>query len=70
MLAMDVNDNAGFLDKHDALRFIASKLAPTVTQERAHGALSSYTSVIVRPWQYPALPNPSTRSALRSPRTR
>ncbi|MNT43813.1 hypothetical protein D3C86_1491350 [compost metagenome] len=29
MLAMDVNDYACFLDKHGALKFIASKLAPT-----------------------------------------
>jgi hypothetical protein len=29
MLAMDVNDNAGCLNEHGALKSIASKLAPT-----------------------------------------
>ena len=29
MLAKNVNDNAGFLDNRSALRFFASKLAPT-----------------------------------------
>jgi hypothetical protein len=30
MLAMDVNDGAGLLIKRDALKYIASMLAPTV----------------------------------------
>jgi hypothetical protein len=29
LLAMDVNDNGGFLNERDALESIASKLAPT-----------------------------------------
>jgi len=32
MLAMDVNDDACFLDKRGALKSIASKLAPTDRQ--------------------------------------
>jgi predicted tellurium resistance membrane protein TerC len=34
LLAMDVNDNARYLDKRVALRFFASKLAPTVNLQR------------------------------------
>jgi len=33
LLAMLVNDDAGELDKHGALEFIASGLAPTVSRD-------------------------------------
>ena len=35
LLAKDVNDNAGFLDKRVVLGFFASKLAPTVAGAEA-----------------------------------
>ncbi|NCE92066.1 hypothetical protein DK871_18585 [Pseudomonas sp. L13] len=36
MLAKNVNDNAGFLNKRGACEFFASKLAPTTGHARAH----------------------------------
>ncbi len=36
MLAKIVNDNAGCLVHSGALRFFASKLAPTVLRDRSH----------------------------------
>ncbi len=36
MLAMVVNDNAGYLTPRGVFKFIASKLAPTVLQSNTH----------------------------------
>ena len=36
MLAKNINDNAGFLNKRGACEFFASKLAPTTGHVRAH----------------------------------
>jgi hypothetical protein len=35
LLAKNANDDAGLLDARGALGFLASKLAPTVTHEKA-----------------------------------
>ncbi|AMW81603.1 hypothetical protein AK972_0803 [Pseudomonas yamanorum] len=39
MLAKSVNEKAGSLDKHSALRFFASKLAPTVFRVQVDNGL-------------------------------
>ena len=38
LLAKDVNDNAGFLDKRVVVGFFASKLAPTSSARAGHVA--------------------------------
>ncbi len=49
MLAKNVNDNAGKLDERGALRFFASKLAPTGCwcQSRANGALKALINLLI-----------------------
>jgi hypothetical protein len=50
LLAMDVNDNAGILNKRVALESIASRLAPTMVRSRS---------------QNPGLPLPPVRAGSR-----
>ena len=42
MLAMEANDDAGYLTPHGALRFFASMLAPTVVRAIRANALCGF----------------------------